>query len=262
MQNAPNKYLITGKYQVIASNKIRVTELPVGLWTDDFKQHLDNLTNNVDKNGKKIQPIVKDIDDMSKTTNVDFVITFHGNHLQILESNTCDNGCNELEKTLKLYTSVTTNNMHMFDANDKLKKYDNIQGIIDDYYETRLELYQKRKDYLIKQKTYECSLLENKTRYIKEILNETIDLRKKKKDVIIKILQDKNYTVFDDDEEYKYLLKMSMDSVSEENVEKLLQEFEEKSKELNIIKSKSIETMWYEELENLEKEYIKYFKSK
>ena len=262
MQNAPNKYLITGKYQVIASNKIRVTELPVGLWTDDFKQHLDNLTNNVDKNGKKIQPIVKDIDDMSKTTNVDFVITFHGNHLQILESNTCDNGCNELEKTLKLYTSVTTNNMHMFDANDKLKKYDKIQTIIDDYYETRLELYQKRKDYLIKQKTYECSLLENKTRYIKEILNETIDLRKKKKDVIIKILQDKNYTVFDDDEEYKYLLKMSMDSVSEENVEKLLQEFEEKSKELNIIKSKSIETMWYEELENLEKEYIKYFKSK
>ena len=58
------------------------------------------------KNGKKVQPIVKDIDDMSKTTNVDFLITFHGNHLQILESNTCDNGCNELEKVLKLYTSV------------------------------------------------------------------------------------------------------------------------------------------------------------
>ena len=55
---------------------------------------------------------------------------------------------------------------------------------------------------------------------------------------------------------------MSMDSVSEENVEKLLQEFESKSKELNIIKSKSIENMWYEELEHLEKEYIKYFKSK
>ena len=221
MQNSENKYLITGKYQVIGANKIRVTELPVGLWTDDFKQHLDNLTNNVDKNGKKIQPIVKDIDDMSKTTNVDFVVTFHDNHLQILESNTCDNGCNGLEKTLKLYSSVTTTNMHMFDANDKLKKYDRVSDIIDDYYVTRLELYQTRKDYLIKQKTYECSLLENKSQYIKEILNETIDLRKKKKDAIIKILQDKKYQVFDEDEEYKYLLKMSMDSVSEENVQKL-----------------------------------------
>ena len=259
MQNSENKYLITGKYQVIGANKIRVTELPVGLWTDDFKQHLDNLTNNVDKNGKKIQPIVKDIDDMSKTTNVDFVVTFHDNHLQILESNTCDNGCNGLEKTLKLYSSVTTTNMHMFDANDKLKKYDRVSDIIDDYYVTRLELYQTRKDYLIKQKTYECSLLENKSQYIKEILNETIDLRKKKKDAIIKILQDKKYQVFDEDEEYKYLLKMSMDSVSEENVQKLLEEYETKSKELEIIKSKSIEKMWLEELTHLEKEYKKYF---
>ncbi len=262
MQTSENKYLITGKYQVIGANKIRVTELPVGLWTDDFKQHLDNLTNNVDKNGKKIQPIVKDIDDMSKTTNVDFVVTFHGNHLQILESNTCDNGCNGLEKTLKLYSSVTTTNMHMFDANDKLKKYDKVSDIIDDYYITRLELYQTRKDYLIKQKTYECSLLENKSRYIKEILNETIDLRKKKKDAIIKILQEKNYQVFDEDEEYKYLLKMSMDSVSEENVQRLLEEYETKSKELEIIKSKSIEKMWLEELTHLEKEYKKYFTSK
>ncbi len=262
MQTSENKYLITGKYQVIGANKIRVTELPVGLWTDDFKQHLDNLTNNVDKNGKKIQPIVKDIDDMSKTTNVDFVVTFHGNHLQILESNTCDNGCNGLEKTLKLYSSVTTTNMHMFDANDKLKKYDKVSDIIDDYYITRLELYQTRKDYLIKQKTYECSLLENKSRYIKEILNETIDLRKKKKDAIIKILQEKNYQVFDEDEEYKYLLKMSMDSVSEENVQRLLEEYETKSKELEIIKSKSIEKMWLEELIHLEKEYKKYFTSK
>lgn len=259
MQNSENKYLITGKYQVIGANKIRVTELPVGLWTDDFKQHLDNLTNNVDKNGKKIQPIVKDIDDMSKTTNVDFVVTFHDNHLQILESNTCDNGCNGLEKTLKLYSSVTTTNMHMFDANDKLKKYDRVSDIIDDYYVTRLKLYQTRKDYLIKQKTYECSLLENKSRYIKEILNETIDLRKKKKDAIIKILQDKKYQLFDEDEEYKYLLKMSMDSVSEENVQKLLEEYETKSKELEIIKSKSIEKMWLEELTHLEKEYKKYF---
>ena len=93
-------------------------------------------------------------------------------------------------------------------------------------------------------------------------MNETIDLRKKKKDAIIKILQDKKYQLFDEDEEYKYLLKMSMDSVSEENVQKLLEEYETKSKELEIIKSKSIEKMWLEELTHLEKEYKKYFTSK
>ena len=123
----------------------------------------------------------------------------------------------------------------------------------------RLDLYQKRKNYLIKQKTYECSLLENKTRYIKEILNESIDLRKKKKDDIITLLQNKNYQIFDDDDDYKYLLKMSMDSVSEENVEKLMNEYNLKSSELQIIISKSIEQMWLDELELLENDYNKYF---
>ena len=99
--------------------------------------------------------------------------------------------------------------------------------------------------------------MENKARYITEILNETIDLRKKKKDVIIQLLKSKNYTVFDNDEEYKYLLKMSMDSVSEENVEKLTKEFNEKMEELNLIKSTSIEHMWLHELQTLKQMYVK-----
>ena len=61
----------------------------------------------------------------------------------------------------------------------------------------------------------------------------------------------------DNDEEYKYLLKMSMDSVSEENVEKLTKEFNEKMEELNLIKSTSIEHMWLHELQTLEQMYVK-----
>ena len=71
--------MVCGKYNVISNDKIRVTELPVGYWTEDFKQHLDNLTANVDKNGKKITPVIKEIDDMSKTTDIDIVITFTDN---------------------------------------------------------------------------------------------------------------------------------------------------------------------------------------
>ena len=141
--------------------------------------------------------------------------------------------------------------------NQVRKKYENIEDIIDDYFNVRLEMYQTRKSHMIKLRTYECSILENKARYITEILNETIDLRKKKKDVIIQLLKSKNYTVFDNDEEYKYLLKMSMDSVSEENVEKLTKEFNEKMEELNLIKSTSIEHMWLHELQTLEQMYVK-----
>ena len=51
---------------------------------------------------------------------------------------------------------------------------------------------------------------------------------------------------------------MTIDSVEEENVIKLLQERDRKQKELDIIKNKSVHQMWIEEIDNLEKEYVKY----
>jgi DNA topoisomerase-2 len=257
------KYLIKGKYEKLGQDKIRVTELPVGLWTDDYKEYLESLTDNiVDKNGKKMQAIIKDYDDMSKDINVDIIITFHKGKIEELECTELDNGCNGLEKTLKLYTTLTTSNMHLFDSNEKLKKYKNVTEIIDDYYEVRLELYKTRKDYIIKYIENELILLSNKSRYITEILNDTIDLRRKKNEQIIDILKSKNYDVIDDDGDYKYLIKMPMDSVTEENVEKLIKDCERKNIELENIKATTINKMWLNELDVLEKEYQRFIDNK
>ena len=253
-----NKYLVCGKYKVIGQDKICVTELPVGYWTDDFKEHLENLASNVDKNGKKVTPIIKEIDDMSKSTNVSIVITFTRDTLQHLEQKTIDNGCNNLEKTLKLFTTFSTTNMHMFDANEKLKKYETIPEIIDDYYVTRLELYQKRKDFMLDILKKQLKICSNKMKYIQELLDETLDLRKKSKTTIVELLVSKDYDMIDDDSEYKYLLKMPMDSVSEENVERLNGEFQDKQKKYAELESTSAEDMWMRELDVLNSEYDKF----
>jgi len=250
------KYLIKGKYEKLGQDKIRVVELPVGLWTDDYKEYLETLTESiVDKNGKKIQAVLKDYDDMSKDINVDITITFHKGKIEELETNKLDNDCNGLEKLLKLYTTFSTSNMHLFDANEKLKKYANVTEIIDDYFEVRLELYETRKKYIIQSIENELILLTNKSRYITEILNDTIDLRRKKNEQIISILKSKDYTVIDNDDDYKYLIKMPMDSVTEENVEKLIKECEKKNIELENIKRTTKNQMWVNELDLLEKEY-------
>lgn len=255
----PSKYLVCGKYNVISNDKIRVTELPVGYWTEDFKQHLDNLTANVDKNGKKITPVIKEIDDMSKTTDIDIVITFTDNDvIKILESNTCDNGCNGIEKLLKLYTTISTTNMHMFDANEKLKKYHKVNDIIDDYYDVRLELYNTRKKHIIQQLTNELNVLYNKQRYIGEVLNDTLLLKQRKKDDIIGDLTTRGYSKINNDDDYKYLLKMTMDSVSEENVERMNEEYTKKNNELERVKGTTVENMWLSELDILVNEYKKY----
>ena len=251
------KYLFKGNYEKMGVDKIRVTELPVGYWTDDFKEYLEGLTESVDKAGKKIVPVVKEYDDMSKDTSVDFIITLQKGKLAELEAIQLDHGCNGVEKQFKLFSTNNSTNMHLFDANDKLKKYDRVQDIIDDYFVTRLDLYQKRKDYMVDALSKELLVLSNKSRYIRELLAGTIDFRNKKKDAVIQMLNEKKYSVMNDDEEFKYLTKLPMDSVTEENVARLNKEHADKVAELDYVKTTSTCEMWLKELDVLEKEYVK-----
>lgn len=255
----PSKFLIKGRYEKVGSDKIRVLELPVGFWTENFKELLEELIEpGLNKEGKKIVPLVKDYDDMSRDTTVDFTITLQKGKVDELEAIQLEHGCNGIEKLFKLYSTNSTTNMHLFDSSDKLKKYDTVEEIIDDYFETRMQLYMERKTHLIDVLEKKLVVLSNKARYIQELLDDTIDLRKKKKSEIVDMLQEKGYDVIDEDGEFKYLIKMPMDSVSEENVEKLNGEHKDKSDELQRIKDTSEQQMWLKELENLEQEYHKY----
>jgi DNA topoisomerase-2 len=259
-----DRILIKGIYEKVAEDKIRVTELPVGYWTEDFKELLEHWINpGEDKDKTKIPPIIKDYEDMSKDTTVDFTITFVKGKLEHLENTKGDYNCNGLEKLLKLYTTNTTTNMHLFDEKEKLQKFDKISDIIDAYYTVRLQMYQTRKNYLMNMLEKELVKLVNKTKYIQENINDTIDLRKKKREQIIELLENKGYVkLMDSTEEsepsYKYLMKMPMDSVTEENVEKLNKERANKEHQLNTLRDTTIYEMWLSELERFKEQYIEY----
>jgi DNA topoisomerase-2 len=256
------KFVFKGRYEKIDANKIRVTELPVGFWTDSFKELLCDLKNDKDAEGKKITPIVNDVFENYTDTTIEFVISFSKGKLDELEASAGDYGCNGLEKTLKLYCTGSTTNMNLFNENDKLTKYDTVEEIIDDYYPIRLEYYDDRKEHMIDVLEQQIMVLSNKAKYIMEVLEGTIDLRKKKKQEIVDMLVEKDYDMLDNDDEFKYLIRMPMDSVSEENVEKLVNEHESKLDELERIKSTTIEQMWLSELDILENEYREYQKDR
>ena len=98
-----NKHLVKGVYEKVAckgNNKIRITELPVGYWTNDFKQHLENLI------ADKKEQTVKDYDDMSTDKTVDFTITFAVGVVEKLEATKIDDICNGLEKLLTITKRV------------------------------------------------------------------------------------------------------------------------------------------------------------
>ena len=260
---ADGKFLIKGTYENINVDSIRVTELPVGYWSEDFKELIEHWINpGEDKDGSKIQPVIKDYQDMSKDTNVDFTITFVKGKLEELEKAKGDHGCNGLEKLLKLYTTNTTSNMHLFDANDTLQKFDKVSDIVDNYYDVRLKMYQTRKEFMIENLERELIRVSNRAKYIQENLDGTIDLRKKNKEQVVAMLESKKYDKMmdkdDNESSYKYLIKMPMDSVTEENVCKLNKEYADLQNEIDALKNTTINKMWLNELKVLKEQYLEY----
>jgi DNA topoisomerase-2 len=256
----PNKILFKGSYNKIKDDEIIVTELPIGMSTQKFKELIDKLQNDRDDEGKKITPIIKESKDNSTESVIYFTIIFSNGKLREFEETELEHGCNGLEKLLKLFTTETTTNMNLFNADDKLVKYENIPDIIDDYYLTRLQHYHLRKNNLINKLEQDIKILRNKSRYIQEILNDTIDLRRKNELQVNSMLEDCEYETIGDN--YNYLTDMKMSSVCNENVNHLNNKYAEKEAELLNLKNTTIENMWLNELQLLEIEYDRHIRER
>lgn len=276
-----HKYMFKGTYTKNGSNQIHITELPVGVWTQDYKEFLDNLSNKTepekDKDGKKtkIVPLIKEVISHNSDVSVNFTVIFNTGKLAELEAMPNDpvTGLNGIEKSLKLYSTKTTTNMNLFNAQEHLQKYDTVQSIVDDYFETRLQYYGARRKYLIDMYESQMRMLSNKARYITETLDNTIDLRKKTKEQICSMLVNNGYAMYDginaidmrDNmslsnmlDGFTYLTKMPMDSVSDENVTKLNASVSSKQTELDNIRGHSNESLWMHELNQFRTEYLAY----
>lgn len=253
-----NKFMIKGCYEKVSDDKIRITELPVGTWTMPYTSYLETLVDGVvdNKTGKRGSPQLRDFSSTCTEVSVDILIVFPRGKLNDLESNTDANGCNGVEKLLKLQTTVSTTNMHMFDKDCRLHKYRSVQEIIQEFYGVRLNAYTKRKNYQLNEMRHKLVRLSNRATYIQENLSGTIDLRRMKADAVAELLTGKNYDKIDGD--FKYLVKMPMDSVTEENVANIMNEKNNTEKNIDVLMKTSVETIWHRELTTLDKEYDKY----
>jgi DNA topoisomerase-2 len=247
-----DKYLIKGVMERSGPDTIIITELPVGKWTMQYTKMLEEMMDGgVDKDGKKITPVIKDFTSLCTEVNVHFTVVFPKGKIDEV-------GMDGIEKLLKLSTTIRTSNIHMFNAERKLKKYDNVEELVRDYYDARLITYGKRKEHLLDALAKKTMLLSNKARYIEYNLNDKIDLRRKTATAVDALLLGHSFDKSDGD--YKYLIKMPMDSVTAENVEKLLRDRDETVRELDILRGTTLEQMWLRELNTLETKYEQYKK--
>jgi DNA topoisomerase-2 len=260
-----NKYLIKGVYEIVNEKQVRVTELPVGLWTDDYKAYIEDLIT------KANETQIKDYMDMSTDTKVDITITFASSAIVHELETTIQTDyptCNALEKLLKLYTTKSTTNMHAFDENEKLVKFAKVEDVITHFVDVRLRYYVERKKHKIVELERITKRLSNIARFITEMLEDKIDLRRKKSVEVNTILKERGYDTSENSEgtnnengSYNYLVKLPMDSVTEENVAKKIKERDEKIQELELLKATSEQQLWLNELNILREKYVEYKKN-
>jgi len=172
--NSEGKCDLTGLMHTpdLHMGKLEVTELPVRKWTQDYK---DFLEENIPKGtGKKdTVKILEDFSDFSTEKNVQFALQLSAEGLKAVETGT-------LEKVLKLKSSLSLNNMVLFDCKGVVKKYDTAEEILKEFAETRLEMYDKRKAFLVGRLTRECEVLSAKARFVKLVIDGELVIKRRK----------------------------------------------------------------------------------
>jgi DNA topoisomerase-2 len=235
------KVITKGVYEVVdeKKRKYKITEIPLGkknISISKYKTILEDL-----QEAGKIKDIVNHCD----SELVNFTVTasedFEVNH-----------------ESLGLVDTTYLNNMVMFDKDDKIKKYENIEEIIREYYSIRYDFYKVRKDGLIKNMEKELLFLRNKINFLECVLNNKITLKDKSMQSLEEELLKRKFDKIDDS--YEYLLSIQVRHMTGEK----LAEIKEKEKKLNKAydeyKKKKIETIWIEELDELLERYVKWEK--
>lgn len=241
----------------------KVKELPIGTWTSPYKEFLEsNAIGHADAAKK---PFIKDILDNGTETDVCFTFT------------TSEEGYSQLQsagfyKKLKLTGSIATSNMVLFDSQGRLRRYADTNEILSEFFTVRLDLYHKRKAFLLKEMRQEALRLSNRARFITMVIagkmkignrpkkELILDLRKKNFDQIFPKSEDTNEDSESEEAEeennsgkgYDYLLSMALWSLTKEKVDKLLQDFEDKKEEIVVLEGTSAETLWEYDLKKVE----------
>ncbi|KIX03425.1 uncharacterized protein Z518_06977 [Rhinocladiella mackenziei CBS 650.93] len=264
----PDRFQFSGIIHQTGDTEVEITELPIRTWTQDFKDKLEEIIK-----AEKVPSFIKDYKDYNTHDTVHFIIQMDEKHMK----NAVEEG---LVEKFKLTKSVATSNLVAFDPEGRITKYANVEAIMDEFYSYRLQLYAKRKEWLLQDMQKDLRRLTNQARFVQMIIDNKLSISKKKKAVLIAELKHLGFDAFpktpdaanpgetmagteeeegeDDVTEasaYDYLLGMPLWSLTQERVEKLQKQIGDKELEIDTLMKKSKEDLWRRDLDEFISEW-------
>lgn len=141
-RTSEGKVFSRGVHERIAPTKVCVSELPVGTWTQDFKEMLDRM---VESKGS-----LKRVEGTYTDTKVGFVLTYTSeqalDELLVVTSD-MEPVSNVLEASLKLVSNkgLSLSNRYLFGESGAIRKYGSTREILEDFFRVRLKAYEARR---------------------------------------------------------------------------------------------------------------------
>jgi len=272
-----NRYVCNGEISMLDDQTFEINELPIKTWTQGYKE---SVLEPFLEGGEKTPQLITDYKEHHTDTSVKFEIKMSAEKLAKAE----DDG---LHKIFKLQTTMSSQNMVLFDYNGCIKKYNSVEEIMREFFDARLDMYQRRKDYMEGFLSAESLQLDNKARFIMEKIEDKFKIENKAKKDLVRTLLQRGYDSDpvrawkkaqakleaiedgnDDEEEsdseedegpdYNYLLSMQMWSLTKEKKDELLKQRDTKTDELYKLKKKSPTDLWTDDLDVFMEELDKY----
>jgi len=226
----PGQWYINGTVKKLGVNKVLITELPIGYDLMGYLKVLDSLED---------KKLIRSYKDKSEDDIFKFEVSINSKLLASWSNE-------ELLSVLKL-TKTVTENYTVLDENNKIKVFDSAEEIIDAFIKVKLQYLDLRKTNQVSVLTESIKLDYSKYLFIKNIVQETLKINKRKK---INIIQDLNKLpdIIKKDNSYDYLLNMNILSLTEERMQKLEADIKSTKTELTKLSNTNIKSMWLAEL--------------
>lgn len=235
IKNDKGNYISNGIYKWNDNSTIEIAELPVGSWTENYKEYLEQLLINNNK-------YLKSFENHYTAKNVKFILKMN-------------DGVKKDELDVKNEFNLTSpknlslNNMHLFSVKGAIKKYNTTTEIIKEWTQTRLHKYYERKEKQLIILNEEFNIISAKIRFITDIIAGNIIIMNIKMKEIEDQMEKAEYYKHNDS--YDYLLKMPISQLTLEKKENLEKEVAKLKNKIDELKEMSIIKIWQNELEEL-----------
>ncbi len=247
-----------------AKHSVTITELPVGTWTQTYKQFLDDMCVAGAAGGKggseggradaskteDGKPVLRNFDDLYTHIAVKFVLELDPDYYEDAKANPV-----EFEKRFKLTSTWHTSNMVAFNTEHKIVSYSCAGQMLEEYYGARLDAYERRRAAEIARLKREALEADAKARFLAAVLAGTIDLRRASDEDIVAAMIAHELPALSGDgmatnvDSYEYLLRLRMDRVKASAVKEQEEAVKRAQAAVAALEATTASALWLQDLE-------------